>query len=90
MNTTHNLITSNPICKHSVNITRTCSDISALRIVLLQTDMIFPDNGTNLTAPIVDFFTANAPNNVGLSPSAFEKFAPLDNGIVPNVTWVIV
>ncbi|KAK7691952.1 hypothetical protein QCA50_005357 [Cerrena zonata] len=47
-------------------------------------------NGTNLTAPIVDFCTQCDQFSVGLSPSAFEQFAPLPNGIVPNVTWEIV
>lgn len=54
-------------------------------------DILVVDNGTTVTAPIVDFFTQpNAQNNVGLSPSAFQKFAPLSDGIVPNVTWQIV
>ncbi|KAI0074865.1 hypothetical protein K474DRAFT_1709517 [Panus rudis PR-1116 ss-1] len=48
-------------------------------------------NGVSVAAHVVDFFTApNADDNVGLSPSAFQKFAPLDDGIVPNVTWSIV
>lgn len=54
-------------------------------------DILVVDNGTTVTAPIVDFFTQpNAQNNVGLSPSAFQKFAPLSDGIVPNVTWQII
>ncbi|CAL1711696.1 unnamed protein product [Somion occarium] len=47
-------------------------------------------NGVNLTAPIVDFCAQCPQFNVGLSAVAFQKFAPLSDGIVPNVTWEIV
>ncbi|KAI0032395.1 hypothetical protein K488DRAFT_49996 [Vararia minispora EC-137] len=44
-------------------------------------------NGTSLTAAIVDLFPGGPEFNVGLSTSAFQKFAPLSQGIVNNVTW---
>jgi len=47
--------------------------------------------GKNVQAAIVDFFTAaDADNNVGLSATAFEEFAPLSDGIVTNVVWSIL
>ncbi|GLB37978.1 hypothetical protein LshimejAT787_0410290 [Lyophyllum shimeji] len=40
----------------------------------------------NITASVVDYFVADAPFNVGLSPTAFQHFASLDDGVAPNVT----
>ncbi|KAF8901864.1 hypothetical protein CPB84DRAFT_908295 [Gymnopilus junonius] len=45
---------------------------------------------TTLTAPIVDFYTAATDSNVGLSAAGFVKFADLDDGVVRNVSWVVV
>ncbi|KAI0046447.1 hypothetical protein FA95DRAFT_1520289 [Auriscalpium vulgare] len=44
-------------------------------------------NGTTVTAAIVDFCLTCPQFNIGLSPSAFTKFATIDEGIVNNVTW---
>lgn len=68
------------------------SYVSHLALLNVAND-VFPfhlDNGVNLTAPIVDFCAQCPQFNVGLSAVAFQKFAPLSDGIVPNVTWEIV
>ncbi|KAI0061197.1 hypothetical protein BV25DRAFT_1839231 [Artomyces pyxidatus] len=46
-------------------------------------------NGTSLTAAIVDLCPTCPEFNVGLSPSAFTKFAPISQGIVNGVTWFV-
>lgn len=80
---------SNPICTHSLNITRT-QPFTFLLVDLLTHLPIQIDNGVNLTAPIVDFCAACPDVNVGLSDAGFQKFAPLSDGIVPGVVWNIV
>ncbi|OBZ69848.1 Papain inhibitor [Grifola frondosa] len=47
-------------------------------------------NGTNVSAQVVDFCLSCPSSNVGLSPVAFEVFAPLAQGIVSNVTWEVI
>jgi len=45
----------------------------------------------NVTAQIVDYFTASGIDNyVGLSSGAFEQLATTSQGIVTDVNWVIV
>jgi hypothetical protein len=83
-NSEHTL--SNPICTH--NLTITCEyTIACIQL----TSHIFTAvvNGTSVTASIVDLFPGGPEFNVGLSPSAFEKFASLQQGIVNNVAWHI-
>lgn len=47
--------------------------------------------GTSVVAGIVDYFTASGIDNyVGLSPAAFEKFAPISQGLITGVDWVIL
>ncbi|ETW74699.1 Non-catalytic module family EXPN protein [Heterobasidion irregulare TC 32-1] len=46
-------------------------------------------HNTSVTAQIVDVCPGCPDFNVGLSPSAFTKFAPISQGIVNNVTWVV-
>ena len=82
-------MSSNPICTHSLNITR-ASSLLCFSFHLANDLLFISDNGTTLTAPIVDFCAQCGQFNIGLSPSAFQKFASLDDGIVNNVTWVIV
>ncbi|PPQ88507.1 hypothetical protein CVT25_013178 [Psilocybe cyanescens] len=45
-----------------------------------------------ITAQIVDYYKTNptSANNIGLSTVAFTHFAPLADGVIANVTWVIV
>ncbi|KAF9465177.1 hypothetical protein BDZ94DRAFT_1189734 [Collybia nuda] len=57
---------------------------------ICKKSLFITSGGKNITAAIVDFFVADAPENVGLSPTAFKTFAPLSDGIVPNVTWSVV
>ncbi|PPQ99369.1 hypothetical protein CVT26_014312 [Gymnopilus dilepis] len=45
---------------------------------------------TTLIAPVVDFYVAQTDNNVGLSEAGFVKFAELDDGVVKNVSWVVL
>ncbi|OCH89532.1 hypothetical protein OBBRIDRAFT_732521, partial [Obba rivulosa] len=52
-------------------------------------DLTVSFNGTNVTAQIVDFCISCPAEDVGFSAAAFEKFAPTEQGIVQNVTWVI-
>lgn len=46
-------------------------------------------DGKNLTAAVVDYCDGCDEFSVGLSDTGFEHFAPLDQGIVHNVTWHI-
>ncbi|THH20495.1 hypothetical protein EW146_g877 [Bondarzewia mesenterica] len=46
-------------------------------------------NGTTVTAQIVDLCLTCPEFNIGLSPSAFTQFAPISDGIVNNVTWMV-
>ncbi len=48
-----------------------------------------PVGSKNITAPIVDYYTASSVEDVGLSPAGFEKFANVTEGIVSNATWSI-
>ncbi|KAF8058628.1 hypothetical protein FPV67DRAFT_510872 [Lyophyllum atratum] len=57
---------------------------------LCKRKLLITSGAKNITASVVDFFVDPAPFNVGLSPTAFQKFATLDDGIVPNVTWSVV
>lgn len=60
-----------------------------LSAILLLTFVLA--GGKTVQAAIVDFFTAaNADNNIGLSPTAFEEFAPLSDGIVTGVVWSVL
>lgn len=49
------------------------------------------DNGVTVVASIVDIcvFCSND-NDFELSTSAFQQFAPLAAGLVPDVTWEII
>lgn len=78
---------SNPLCQKHLLIS--CKSLCHSKPASWLTETYLA--GTkNVTAAIVDFFVADAPLNVGLSPTAFEMFAPLDDGIVPNVIWSVV
>jgi hypothetical protein len=49
------------------------------------------DQGTSVYVDIVDYFTAEGIDNyIGLSPIAFEKFAPTSQGIITGVEWSIL
>ncbi|RDB20661.1 hypothetical protein Hypma_012246 [Hypsizygus marmoreus] len=52
--------------------------------------LLITSGAKNVTASIVDLFVEDAPFDVGLSPAGFVTFAPLDDGIVPNVFWSVV
>ncbi|KAH9833602.1 uncharacterized protein C8Q71DRAFT_774126 [Rhodofomes roseus] len=47
-------------------------------------------NGTNVTAPIVDYAPDASESYVGFSPAAFEEFESTDAGIISGVEWEIV
>jgi len=45
--------------------------------------------GVTATAKVVGTCEGCAPGNIDLSPSLFQKFAPLGAGRVPGVTWSV-
>lgn len=42
-----------------------------------------------VTAQVVDYCPGCAADWVGLSPAAFEVIAPVSDGLVDGVTWVV-
>lgn len=64
--------------------------VTIVAYYLFYADRRSADNGTNVTAQIVDYCPDCSDTYVGLSSVGFEEFASTDQGIVSNVTWEIV
>ncbi|KAH7920596.1 hypothetical protein BV22DRAFT_790298 [Leucogyrophana mollusca] len=52
-------------------------------------DVTIIHNTTSVTAQIVDYCTQCADTSIGLSTSAFAKFADPSVGVVNNVSWAV-
>lgn len=49
------------------------------------------DGGKNVTAQVVDFFTAGfGVDDIGLATALFQQFGTLDQGIVTGVNWIVL
>ncbi|PCH35672.1 hypothetical protein WOLCODRAFT_156377 [Wolfiporia cocos MD-104 SS10] len=56
---------------------------------ICQHNVTISYNGTTVTAPVVDYCISCPDPYVGLSPAGFEEYAPIDQGVVYNVTWEV-
>lgn len=60
-------------------------------IFLTEVTAMSLDGGKNVTAQVVDFFTAGfGVDDIGLATALFQQFGTLDQGIVTGVNWIVL